>query len=677
MNRAERRRAEREGKTTDPAAILWMSNAMWTNTGYSTQTSQAVKRLQRDGHAVAVAANYGLAAMTTVYDGIPHFPQGYETYSNDVVEPYFKDWTRQHPDHKPLCIVLFDAWPLKGPAWDRMPVAIWTMIDHLPAPPAVMEFLKKPNVTPLAASGFAHEQIQRAGVDSIYVPMAIDTNLYKPTATWNNGTKPMTGRELMGFTEPGAEDLFVVSCVNANKSGSGVHRKAWGENILAFSIFAQRHDDVRLYIHTEKSGAHGGVMLEPLLAAVGLKEHQYRIVNSYAYHLGIPNEAMAALFTATDVLLAPTLGEGFGLTVAEAGACETPAIVSDFTCQPELVSADSFLVGGQPFWDSLQAAWWQTPSVPEIVDALEAAYARGRFRSTAQREHIIANFDADTVYEKHWKPALAQLLAEPSAAIEPLPEVAPEVVATASDHAPHLTIYVPTYRRASLADTLASLAPQLTAEVEVIVADNDPDESGRAATFAHLSDLPASVTYLPRGTNIGGDENLLRGLSAGSAPWVWMIGDDDRVLPGAVANVLEAISHDDIDRLILLSPDAPSGAAGMIGSPADLERAQPGLLVASTLITANVVRRSMLDLSLGRQRISTMYGWAWAHTPCRRVKVLASPAFVAGSNHAGEYAAQAGFTGDPVLIWTDLLTQGYDVVPTPASFSWNHLSVPA
>lgn len=657
--------------TTDPAAILWYSNAIWSPTGYGVQTAQAVKRLQRDGHAVAVAANYGLAAMTTVYDGVPHFPQGFDTYSNDVVEPYFRDWTRQHPDHKPLCIALFDAWPLKGEGWNKMPVGIWTMVDHLPCPPAVLDFLKKPNVTPLAASRFAHEQIQRAGVDSIYVPMAVDTRTYKPTATWTNGAEVLTGRQLMGFRDPGDEDLFVVSCINANKSGGGgLHRKSWGENILALSIFAARHDDVRLYIHTEKNGAHGGVQFDPLLAAVGLQPHQYRFVNQYAHLLGIPNEAMAALYTATDVLLAPTMGEGFGLTVLEAGACGTPVIVNDFTCQPELVG-EGWLTEGQPFWDSLQFAWWQTPSVPSIVDALEDAYARGRGRSQKQIDHAAA-YDADLVYDTYWKPALAQLLNEPSAAIEPLP-----VTVASSAPAPRLTIYVPTYKRASLADTLASLAPQLTAEVEVIVADNDPDESGRAATFAHLSDLPAGVTYLPRRVNIGGDENLLRGLSAGSAPWVWMIGDDDRVLPGAVADVLEAISHDDIDRLILLSPDAPSGAAGMIGSPADLERAQPGILVASTLITANVVRRSVLDLDLGRERIGTMYGWAWAHTPCRRVKVLASPAFVAGGQHAGEYAAQAGFTGDPVTIWTDLLANGYDVVPTPASFSWNHLSVPA
>jgi glycosyltransferase involved in cell wall biosynthesis len=420
MNRAERRRAERQGKTTNPLAITWFSNSIFAPTGYGTQTSQVVRQLHAEGHHVAICANYGLQAAQMIFDEIPHYPMGFDPYSNDVIEPTFMDWSRQHPDATPLVIALYDAWPLKAPAWDRMPTAIWTMIDHLPAPPAVLDFLRKDSVTPLAASRFAQEQIGRADIESIYVPMAIDTDLYKPTPVWHNGDKAVAGRQLMGFGDD-AEDYFVVSIVNANKSASGVHRKAHAENLLAFSVFAQQHDDVRLYIHTERNGMHGGINFAPLLKSLDIPEHKYRFVNQWAQHIGIPNEAMAALYTATDVLLAPTMGEGFGLTVAEAGACETPVIVSDFTCQPELVTDDSYLVGGQPWWDSYQAAWWQVPNVAQIVEALEAAYQRGRYRSTKQRDHIVNNYDAATVYETHWKPALEVLAAKaaPPKEVEP------------------------------------------------------------------------------------------------------------------------------------------------------------------------------------------------------------------------------------------------------------------
>ena len=79
---------------------LWVSNAPWANTGYGTQTKQVVSRMVADGHAVAVAANYGLEATQTNIDGIEVFPKGMDAYSNDVVFPYFVDWKRQNPDGK-------------------------------------------------------------------------------------------------------------------------------------------------------------------------------------------------------------------------------------------------------------------------------------------------------------------------------------------------------------------------------------------------------------------------------------------------------------------------------------------------------------------------------------------------------------------------------------------------
>lgn len=677
MNRAERRRATREGKTTDPLAITWYSNAVWAGTGYGTQTKQVVHRLQSAGHHIAIACNWGLQATRMTYDGIPHYPMGVDTWSNDTVEPVFRDWSYQHPDAKPLVVALFDAWPLKGPAWDRMPVAIWTMIDHLPAPPAVLAFLNKPNVTPLAASRFAQQQIERAGIESIYVPMAIDTNLYKPTPTWHNGTTAVTGREMMGFGDE-AEDVFIVSAVNANKSGSGVHRKAWGENLLAFSVFAKRHDDVRLYIHTERNGAYGGVNFMPLIESLGIPEHQYRFVNQWAMHNGIPNEAMAAIYSATDVLLAPTLGEGFGLTVAEAGACETPVIVSDFTCQPELISEDSYLVDGQVWWDSHQAAWWQVPNVGQIVEALEAAYRRGRFRSTKQREHIVANFDADTVFEQHWLPALETITAEPDSPPAVVGGPTPATFLRNDDVTPTLSIYVPCYKRPDdLAALMAALADQIDERVEVIVSDDDPDGSGYAPVVTHLGESSARVDYQRRRTNIGGDANLLRGLSVGTAPWVWVMGDDDYPLPGTVARVLEVIEADLVDRIILLSEYAPQDAAGFTGIPAELAEVDPGLLVAATLVSANVVRRSALDFRLANERADSMYANSWANTSCQMVHVLAEPGIVVGFNHVDSFATYSQFDGGLEgvhRIWGDLL-KGYGVQnPGEPHFSWNFVS---
>jgi glycosyltransferase involved in cell wall biosynthesis len=125
--------------------------------------------------------------------------------------------------------------------------------------------------------------------------------------------------------------------------------------------------------------------------------------------MGIPKEALAAIYTAMDVLLQPSRGEGFGIPAVEAQACGTPVIVSNATAQPELVGA-GWLCEVQPNWDVAQECWFFTPLVPSIVDNLNAAHAHGRSRSPAAIEFAAA-YDADVVFDKYWRPVLRELTA--------------------------------------------------------------------------------------------------------------------------------------------------------------------------------------------------------------------------------------------------------------------------
>ena len=50
------------------------------------------------------------------------------------------------------------------------------------------------------------------------------------------------------------------------------------------------------------------------------------------------------LYNAVDVLVAPSLYEGFGITPAEAMACGTPVIASNTTALPEVVGNAGILV---------------------------------------------------------------------------------------------------------------------------------------------------------------------------------------------------------------------------------------------------------------------------------------------------------------------------------------------
>ena len=385
-------------------AILWASNSPYAQTGYGTQTAQVTTRLRDAGHKVAIASNYGLEGATSQWESIPHFPRGFDMYSNDVVPAYMQMWKHENPDLAPLLITLFDVWVFKGSAWEQLDqIASWVPIDHFPAPPLVIEWCKRPNVRPIAMSQFGHDMLDQAGCNPLYVPHAIDTNIYRPSETFtNNDSDPMGGREFMNVPA----DAFVVGMVSANK-GTAPIRKAFPEAFLAFSMFAAKHDDAVLYIHTDARGVMGGIDLIYLAKACGVKPEKIVFVDPFVWQMGVPDHVMASVYTNMDVLLQPSMGEGFGIPAIEAQACGTPVIASNATAQPELIG-DGWVVDGQPWWDAHQKAWLVTPRVDAIVEALEDAYQRNRERSTKAIE-FAAQYEADYVFNTYWKPALDEL----------------------------------------------------------------------------------------------------------------------------------------------------------------------------------------------------------------------------------------------------------------------------
>lgn len=419
MNRATRRHQERANRNVRPSSdrvstiripspgrIFWLSNAPWAATGYGQQTAQVTKRLKKENYEIAIGANYGLEGASTIYPteygSIPVYPRGFETYSNDIMPAHMHDWRTQNPELPSLLITLFDVWVFRGKKWNDIPIASWVPIDHMPMPPEVREWCAKENVTPIAMSKYGQTMLERAELQSKYIPHGIEKTFRETKKFKTSDGEFITGREFMGIEE----DKFVVGMNAANK-GVVPNRKAFGENLLAFSMFAQKHPDAVLYLHTECISA-SGLNLFDLIKAVGIKKEQYRFIDPYLYRTSISQEVMAATYTAMDVLLATSMGEGFGIPTIEAQACGTKVIASDFAASTELVG-DGWLIEGQPFWDPMQKSFQHMPSIPAMVDALEQAYQKGRERSQKAVD-FAAQYEADFIFETEWKPVLEDLL---------------------------------------------------------------------------------------------------------------------------------------------------------------------------------------------------------------------------------------------------------------------------
>jgi glycosyltransferase involved in cell wall biosynthesis len=390
--------------------IGWTSNAPWAPTGYSTQTNEIVPRIAADGHKIAIMANYGFAGSTMEWrPGIPVMGQGLDAYSNDITPAQIGNWISQTTEDGPgLGISLYDVWVYKSPQWDEIPMASWTPVDHSVVPEEVKAWFNRRGAGKwaIAMSRFGEHELLEAGVERerlFYAPHSIDLNIFKPT--------PSNIRADLNIPA----DAHLTMCPQANKGITPI-RKAWPELLLAWAQFANRHQDAYIYLHTEYFGLANGVKLERLLRAVNAPMDRVRIVPQFAYRQGLDQTVLAKCYSASDVLLQPSKGEGFGIPTIESQACGTPVIVTNWTAMPELVGA-GWKVGGQPEWDELQTGWWMTPNVEEILDALEQSYAlKGDTeKAKAASEAGIAfasNYSTEKIYAENWRPILKTIEAQ-------------------------------------------------------------------------------------------------------------------------------------------------------------------------------------------------------------------------------------------------------------------------
>lgn len=385
-------------------AVALASNTPGMPTGYGNQGMLLVERMIRHGLKVAALSNFGLEgkASTLKIQGkeIPHYPRGLTPYSVDVMPVWTQDFAAQHPDLKTVLFTLYDVWVYNEMKYDG-PIVSWVPLDHITLPPAVHKFLSRENVTAITMAPHGQEQLAKADIESIYIPHAIDTKVFKPTATMPNG---QSVREYMQVPD----DAFLVGMVAANKANGQIHRKAFAENLLAFAMHQKKHPNSYLYIHTEPSRAYGGFDLGILLKMVGIPQNNVLMPDPFILRNGFSDETMAAFYSSFDVLLSTSYGEGFGIPTVEAQACGTRVITSNFAASKDLASEDSWKVDGQPFWDEPQASFFQIPSVTKISVALEEAYNAERGTSQIAID-FAKQFDVETIWENSWMPFLKDL----------------------------------------------------------------------------------------------------------------------------------------------------------------------------------------------------------------------------------------------------------------------------
>jgi len=111
-----------------------------------------------------------------------------------------------------------------------------------------------------------------------------------------------------------------------------------------------------------------------------------------------------------------------------------------------------------------------------------------------------------------------------------------------------LSICIPTYNRAKLlVNCLESIkASDLAADVQVCISDNCSTDDTEQVVIAAAECIP--IKYEKNSINIGLARNIIRVAEMAEGEFIWMIGDDDLLMPDAINEVVRLINkYKDVD----------------------------------------------------------------------------------------------------------------------------------
>jgi glycosyltransferase involved in cell wall biosynthesis len=203
-------------------------------------------------------------------------------------------------------------------------------------------------------------------------------------------------------------DSYLVGMVAANKDNPP--RKSFQEALDAFKLFLDRVPKALIYIHSNPEFP-GGFNFKQYADFIGIGD-RLLMPDFYQMNFNTSKEQMAKIYNTFDVLLLPSISEGFGIPVIEAQSCGVPVIVNNFTAMPELVqrgiTGEICDVAYKRF--SPQGSYFGIPDVVSIFDCLMKIHRADRgLMKKAARRWIEDNYDTKTVFETSWLPYLEQL----------------------------------------------------------------------------------------------------------------------------------------------------------------------------------------------------------------------------------------------------------------------------
>jgi abequosyltransferase len=181
---------------------------------------------------------------------------------------------------------------------------------------------------------------------------------------------------------------------------------------------------------------------------------------------------------------------------------------------------------------------------------------------------------------------------------------------------PLLTISIPTYNRSFfLNELLSCLLDQCISnpKIELLVSDNDSSDETPSIVKAYIN-RGLEIRYLRNTTNVGADRNFLQCFEKARGKYVWIIGDDDVVIPGAIGKIITYLETNEYN-IIYVNSYAFDGSGSPkrikpYRAPRVIEDAQVfarAIHIFFTFISGNIINKDHV-ISFNKKDLSNLIG---------------------------------------------------------------------
>jgi glycosyltransferase involved in cell wall biosynthesis len=348
--------------------ILWCGDSPTVDTGFGVVAKNVLQQLHAKGHQIGAM---GINMYGDPYDHkefpFPIWPV--DKGSLDLMYGYQKFWYIENTFKPDLIFFLNDPWVIRKymehrPATDRyVKLMAYYPTDGGPMKKEWVDMLNEFDAQ-VVYSNFAERILIEANggkrpknMHQIY--HGVDTKTFFPI-------KQDVARQQLGL-DP---NWFIVGMVARNQ-----YRKRYDLLMKAFAEFAKDKPNAKLYLHTFVKDVGFDIIDMAEQFDMGDKLILTQDIQSPA--AGVPASMLNVIYNSFDVNALISLGDGFGLPVAESMATGCPQLVSGHSCLQELVDGHGGLTVKTALWMMNTAGfntWGGVSDVKDIQDKLQVLY---------------------------------------------------------------------------------------------------------------------------------------------------------------------------------------------------------------------------------------------------------------------------------------------------------------